>query len=135
MHIVVNIRMLVMCNTSAAIPLIETLCAVSTIFPQNGDFELVTFEVEVEENMGKTIMFNCKVFSLYLHCFELLQAMLNVCLPLHNICQRKVTFIVTCGSSLIPIVLALVHNEILTHHMLRLGVTGLIYLKHCNCRI
>jgi hypothetical protein len=28
--------------------------------------------------------------------------------------------------------LALVHNELLTHHMLRLGVIGLIYWKHWN---
>jgi len=40
-------------------------------------FELVTFEVEVEENVGKTFVFNCKVFSLYMHSSELLQAMLK----------------------------------------------------------
>jgi hypothetical protein len=52
-----------MCDTSAAIPLAEILCAASTIFPRHGDFELVTFEVEVEENMGKTVVFNCKVIK------------------------------------------------------------------------
>jgi len=78
--------MLVMCNSSAALALTENLCAASAIFPQKVDFEFATFEVEVEENTGKTVVFNCKVISLYLYSFEIWQAVLNICLPLHNIC-------------------------------------------------
>jgi hypothetical protein len=70
--------MLVICNTSAAISFTEILCAASTIFPQKGDFELATFEVEVEENVGKTVVFNCKAIGLYPYSFELWQAMLKV---------------------------------------------------------
>ena len=121
-----------MCNTCTAIPLTGILCAGPAIFPQKVDFELASFEMEVEENMGKTIMINCKVISLYLYPFEVWQATLKVCLPLHKICQRKLHLLSQLAAAFYLIGLALMHNELLTHRMSRLGVIGFIYLKHLS---
>jgi hypothetical protein len=81
--------------------------------------------------MVKTIVINFKVIIvLYLYSFELWQAVLKVCLPLCNICQRKLHLLSRLAAASYLMVLALVHNDLLTDHMLRLRAIGLIYLKH-----
>lgn len=57
-------------------------------------------------------MINLKMLGPYLYSFELWQATLKVCLPLHNICQRKLHLLSQLAAVSYLMGLTRVHNEL-----------------------